>query len=102
MKQELNHGSVIDFTDARNRNQLGKKRLEFDVERYQEYLDSSEFSQEQTADFLKALWIIIIAFVDLGHGVHPTQACDSEVIDVVADFANRRNDMSDTQGAAHA
>lgn len=47
--------------------------VEVDVERYQDLLDSADLSAEQKAEFLRALWSIIIAFIDLGYGVHPAQ-----------------------------
>ncbi|MCR8723074.1 hypothetical protein [Frigidibacter sp. ROC022] len=73
MQHELNRGEVIDFVEARNRHHLNRKKLEIDVERYQSYLDNCDISDEQKAEFLKALWTVIVAFVDIGYGVHPVQ-----------------------------
>ncbi|MEC7298102.1 MAG: hypothetical protein VXW43_05410 [Pseudomonadota bacterium] len=80
MKHELNRGEVIDFIEARNRHHLGRKQLKVDVEHYQNYLDNNEMSEEQKADFMSALWTVIVAFVDLGYGVHPVQTDSAEVI----------------------
>ncbi|WP_395664441.1 hypothetical protein [Methylocella sp.] len=44
-----------------------------DVRKYQSYLDESGLSEEKKAEFLQALWSIVVAFVDLGFGVHPLQ-----------------------------
>lgn len=65
--------------------------LAVDVERYQAYLDGSDFSDAQKEEFLQALWSIIVSFVELGFGVHPLQeVCgkDRESADVSpkADF----------------
>ena len=57
-------------------NLAAKPRLTIDVEKYQAYLDGSDLTPAQKEDFLRALWSIITAFVDLGFGVHPVQqAC---------------------------
>lgn len=57
-------------------NLAAKPHLTIDVEKYQAYLDGSDLTPAQKEDFLRALWSIITAFVDLGFGVHPVQqAC---------------------------
>ncbi len=44
-----------------------------DVTKYQSWLDESGLSEEKKAEFLQALWSIVVAFVELGFGVHPLQ-----------------------------
>ncbi|MEM6656684.1 MAG: hypothetical protein AAF625_01245 [Pseudomonadota bacterium] len=80
MNHELNHDKIIDFVEARNRHHLNRERLEVDVDRYQSFLDSSGVSDEHKAEFLKALWTVIVAFVDLGYGIHPVQTGGAEII----------------------
>jgi len=41
----------------------------FDAEKYIRYFDDCELSDGQKIDFLKVLWDIMSAFVDLGFGV---------------------------------
>lgn len=48
-------------------------RAEFDVERYSALLEGSDLTEAQKGQFLEALWSVIVAFVDLGFGVHPSQ-----------------------------
>ncbi|MEP3847440.1 MAG: hypothetical protein ABJM43_19010 [Paracoccaceae bacterium] len=56
-----------------------KPTMKVDVERYQAYLDGSNLSEVEKAEFLQALWQIIVSFVDLGFGVHPLQeVCGKE------------------------
>ncbi len=87
MKPELNHGKVIDFVEARNLTQLSRRRLEIDLERYQTYIDDNELSEEEKADFVNALWTVIVAFVDLGYGVHGVcQRCCPPISCGVSDF----------------
>lgn len=50
--------------------------LTVDVERYQAYLDGADMTEAQKQEFLQALWMIVVSFVELGFGVHPLQdAC---------------------------
>lgn len=44
-----------------------------DIERYQAYLEGSGLSEAQKEEFIQALWSIVVAFVELGFGVHPLQ-----------------------------
>lgn len=50
-----------------------KPTMKVDVERYQKYLDDSDMSPAEKAEFLQSLWQIIVSFVELGYGVHPLQ-----------------------------
>lgn len=47
--------------------------LTIDWDLYAEHLEGSDLSDDQKREFLEALWAIIVAFVDLGFGVHPLQ-----------------------------
>jgi len=44
-----------------------------DVKKYQSWIDDSGLSEEKKEEFLQALWSIVVAFVELGFGVHPLQ-----------------------------
>lgn len=60
-------------------NVAAKPRLEIDIQKYQAYLDGSGLTPTQKEDFLRALWSIMVAFVDLGFGVHPVQQACGQV-----------------------
>tara|TARA_R110002049_G_scaffold299134_1_gene489238 strand:+ start:3966 stop:4325 length:360 start_codon:yes stop_codon:yes gene_type:complete len=47
--------------------------LTVDVERYQSYLDGLDVSDERKEEFLRAMFSIVMTFVELGFGVSPTQ-----------------------------
>lgn len=67
-------------------NVAAKPRIELDIEKYQSYLDGSDLTPAQKEDFLRALWSIVVAFVDLGFGVDPVQqACGQtkEILDLL-------------------
>ncbi|UWQ83108.1 hypothetical protein [Leisingera caerulea] len=67
---------------------FGKRpRIEVDVAFYQDMLDDPSLSDEQKKQIIEALWSIIVAFVDLGFGVHPAQAanpCGKDDIPLIA------------------
>ena len=44
-----------------------------DVRKYQSWIDESGLSEEKKEEFLQALWSVVVAFVELGFGVHPLQ-----------------------------
>lgn len=70
MKDEYNSAG----TDLRGRfGASAKPVVHVDFARYQEFLDNTEMSEAQREEFLKALWSIIVAFIDLGFGIHPVQ-----------------------------
>ena len=50
-----------------------KPLITVDVEKYQSYLDGTDMTEAQKAEFLQTLWSIIVNFVELGFGVHPLQ-----------------------------
>jgi hypothetical protein len=47
--------------------------LSVDVALYQSYLEDSGLSEAQKEEFLRALWGIVVSFVELGFDVHPLQ-----------------------------
>lgn len=50
--------------------------LGIDWDLYGEYLEESDLSDEEKREFIQTLWNIVVAFVDLGFGIHPMQrAC---------------------------
>ena len=49
------------------------RMLKVDVERYQSYLDDMDMTQAQKEEFLEAVWLIVVGFVELGFEVHPLQ-----------------------------
>lgn len=53
--------------------------LEVDMDYYKTLLDAPELSDADKEQMITALWSIIVAFVELGFGVHPVQqACGQE------------------------
>lgn len=47
--------------------------LTLDIALYESYLQDSDITEDQRHEFLKALWSIVVGFVDLGFGIHPLQ-----------------------------
>ena len=73
-----------------------------DVEKYQSWLDESDFSDEQKEEFLQSLWSIVVAFVEHGFGVHPLQEiCGQDGEDCTAqpkqDFDQVKSEKQNTK-----
>lgn len=47
--------------------------LRFDIEEYRKYLQDNELTEAQQDELLLSMWQIMVAFVDLGFGIHPVQ-----------------------------
>ena len=50
--------------------------IEVDYHKYERFLETADLNEEQKREFIAALWSIIVAFVDLGFGVHPAQQAE--------------------------
>ena len=50
--------------------------IEVDYQKYERFLEAADLSEEHKREFIAALWSIIVAFVDLGFGVHPAQQAE--------------------------
>ena len=50
-----------------------RRIIKVDVERYQSYLDDTGMTDQQKKDFLQAMWLVMMSFVELGFEVHPIQ-----------------------------
>lgn len=79
LSDEKNGGNTGEKSSA-GRDDLAKsfdasarRVLTVDVTKYQALLDDPNLSQAQKEEFLRALWSIVVTFVELGFGVHPLQ-----------------------------
>lgn len=73
-----------------------------DVEKYQSWLDESDFSDEQKEEFLQSLWSIVVSFVEHGFGVHPLQEIcgqggDGRTARPKRDFDQVKSEKQDTK-----
>ncbi|MDZ4055892.1 MAG: hypothetical protein U1D69_02835 [Polynucleobacter sp.] len=50
-----------------------RRIIKVDVERYQSYLDDTGMTDQQRKDFLQAMWLVMMSFVEMGFEVHPIQ-----------------------------
>lgn len=76
------------FNDASGPGRAARPSVEIDIARYQGYLDDTSLDDDQKEEMIKALWVIMTAFVDLGFGVHPAQEVCGQVPELVADEAD--------------
>ncbi len=71
--------------------------IHVDVEKYQHLLDDSGMSEAQKREVLEALWSMIVAFVDLGFGVHPVQESCGKVLKGETEPAQADSGMLDSR-----
>lgn len=84
------------------------KALTLDTELYQRYLDTTDMTDDQTREFVEALWTIIVSFVDLGFSVAPAEnSCGQLCASFEAGAANgsttlnsEKNTQQASEGAA--
>ncbi|WP_299724856.1 hypothetical protein [uncultured Tateyamaria sp.] len=69
------------------------KSVGIDVEKYQAYLDDPDLSDEEREQLVLLIWQIMMAFVDLGFGVHPVQQACGQVPESVDETGNRDSSM---------
>lgn len=58
---------------SREHDKALRHSLQLDVEYYKVLLDDADLDEAEKEQIVTALWQIVVAFVELGFGVHPTQ-----------------------------
>lgn len=71
MKDDIRIGNGTRLSE--NFASSAQRTLTIDVARYQDYLDGSDLTPEQKEDFLRAVFSIVVRFVDLGFEVRPLE-----------------------------
>ena len=69
----MSHSPKPEIEKSTNPSAAARPVLTIDYALYEKYLEGADLSEAQKQEFLDALWSIIVAFVDLGFGVHPLQ-----------------------------
>lgn len=76
---ETEHLPELGETLSREHGRTVRHSLQLDVAYYQDLFDDPELSDAEKEQVITALWSIIVAFVELGFGVHPAQqACGQD------------------------
>jgi hypothetical protein len=52
--------------------------LEVDVAKYLEFTKDMEITEDQQRQLIEAMWQIMMAFADVGFGIHPVQQASAE------------------------
>lgn len=71
MRKDIEDKAEIHVKDIFNR--PARNVVTLDLEKYKHLLNDPALSEVQKEEFLQALWSIVVAFVELGFGVHPLQ-----------------------------
>lgn len=71
----MNKSSRIDFDPkvSSSFEAAAQRTLTIDIEKYQAHLDDSGMSADRKEAFLRDMFSILMAFAELGYGVHPLQ-----------------------------
>lgn len=88
MKDENEEYNVKTLTQAFASS--ARPTLTLDVALYQSYLDGTDMSEAQKEEFLRALWSIVVSFVELGFEVHPLQEVCGRNDEIVENVAQKR------------
>lgn len=73
-------GSVVESDDEPPRSEIApaqRPALTVDVARYAAMLDDPALSASERAEFIEALWEILVCFIDLGFHIHPLQQIET-------------------------
>lgn len=75
MYETSNHQDGEMADGQKNSNDIGDALppLKVDWDMYAKYLDEADLSDSEKREFIETLWSIVVAFVDLGFGIHPVQ-----------------------------
>ncbi len=86
---------MIDMTNTTDeKNNKGVPTITLDYALYESYLNDSDLSDEQKIEFIDTLWNIIVSFVDLGFGVHPSQQAQESANKKITDSHGLENLLS--------
>lgn len=70
MSNPTDTSNVVPFIRSTN---LDRDDDRPDLRVYEPHLERFRLTPAQRDEFLKVLWTILVGFVDLGYGIHPTQ-----------------------------
>ena len=68
-----------------------RRTMELDIRKYQALLKDIDIPEGHKEQMIEALWSIVVAFVEIGYGVHPVQQACGKV--------NENNNKSSIDGA---
>ena len=78
MTDEYDDRDLLDLSNklSREHDKALRHSLQLDVDYYKDLLDAPDLGDAEKEQIITALWQIVVSFVELGFGVHPTQqAC---------------------------
>ena len=76
MKDEFKTNGSTSLTE--NFASSAQRVITIDVAKYDQYMRDTGMNQEQKEEFLRAMFSIVMTFVELGFGVHPLQQVDQQ------------------------
>ena len=91
-----NEGKKRLAVSANDTQKSDAKRVEFDFEKYAQFLENSDLTETQKLEHLGAIWRIMSEFVMLGWGVHPIQQACGQENQSVRSSTNDPNNLIDS------
>jgi hypothetical protein len=70
----------------------------FDVARYMKYLDGMDIDDAKKRTLLEVLWPVMVAFADIGFGIHPVQQACGKVEIALARGPGTDSDRGNRRG----
>lgn len=74
--------------------------LTVDVRKYQDLIDDLALSEAQKNEFLRALWSVVVTFVELGFNVHPLQEVCGQDSGVLSNSPKEAFDQVKSNGSS--
>lgn len=78
MKEEIRTHHSLSLSE--NFASTAQRVITVDVAEYDQYMRDTGMTQEQKEEFLRAMFSIVMTFVELGFGVHPLQQVGGQEI----------------------
>lgn len=77
-----------------------RRALTLDVAKYQTMLDAPDMDEQTKVDFIKALWNLVVCFIDLDYEILPLQACGKGDDDCTANQEDTQSVLSSNDATA--
>lgn len=88
------------FEAVRDTGPAPRNVVEVDFEKYMQFLEDSDLSDDQKKEFLETIYDILLSFVDLGFGIHPMQHVLEEKDQKFIDCEAVKSDNKDNSKAS--
>lgn len=93
--------SETKMNDKETTKSPARPSLSIDWELYGQYLEQSDLADSDKRELIETLWAIVVAFVDLGFGIHPLQNACGQDADWAVNLPFEIADMVESEDQAN-